>query len=424
MKCLPVLAYGLYAVAGIALFAFPYALVPAVFVEDPTLYTAALMAPAPLFWAGAACRVWGSRKRMGQLLLFLAGASGASGAAYILSGSAAAAVLCMVGSTFFLLCGRLGIRAASRTLWFIGMGGYLLALLFINPGAHNAHRTALQWAGTLYFIAGIVELNIASVRWGVQPVSAKERQTKPPKPLLRANLLLTCLFLSLSACIAFFDSLRAAIAAAAAVPFRAVFWLLGEISRLLGRGESSMAPVHQDGFNLSEGLPMAEGSPPPAWVDTLILVVGSLTAVAALALLLGYLVKVMIRKLPGFWVRLLNRLFAHDGSYVDETESLWSFERAKIRVGARLRAITNRLRRPARWEDMPDNRLKVRFAFQKHLQQHRSAYSPFRTADDWQETPSGSNMRRFTEAYNRARYGSDPISNQDAEIAREVNGAL
>ena len=409
--------------AGAALFLFPFAVVLSGFFQDPALYVAAVVAPAPLYVLGAACRLWGYRRRVWQIVILLAGAAGTATVLYALTGLPSIAVLGLAGSICFLLSGRMNIRATGTPFWAVGISVSLVALFLVSQETAHAvyaYLTATQWAGALFFIFGVFERNAGSVRWGVQPVAAKGDRVKPPKTLFRANVLMTSLFLALSAVITFFDAVRAFLGRVIGEVIFAILWIFALISSLL-----DATPIQEGGSPSGDGgfeLPIAEVAERGTdWFFVVLSVLVFAALGTAIALLIFRVVYNLAQAWPVFWARFMNRFFSGDGGYVDETETLWNFDRAKAQIGGRIRSFTARLRRPARWEDMPDNRMKVRFAYQNMLKKHRSAYKTSHTADDWRETLTGPDAWRFLEAYNRARYHDRPVTDQDAALAHKIN---
>lgn len=119
---------------------------------------------------------------------------------------------------------------------------------------------------------------------------------------------------------------------------------------------------------------------------------------------------------------------------VDEKSSLFDLDAAGERLRGRLRRWTDRLRgREPKWEQLRDNRERVRYLFRSAVFRAVAAGYVFRRTDTPEETGnkwrtharlSEQDSDLLIDLYNRARYGNGAIDDEEAERARAaVSGA-
>ena len=131
-------------------------------------------------------------------------------------------------------------------------------------------------------------------------------------------------------------------------------------------------------------------------------------------------------RLPGF-LRNIRDKFApiQDEDYVDESENLFDMKKMLSDTRSNMKNALKKLReRPQKLDDFPDNRMKIRFAFQQMLIKIKlrnpgaSAQTPneiYRAEYDGEEE-----FRAFIDYYNEAKYSNQEIPDDAAECARAI----
>ncbi len=131
-------------------------------------------------------------------------------------------------------------------------------------------------------------------------------------------------------------------------------------------------------------------------------------------------------RLPKFLRDLRDKFAAvDDEDFVDETESLLDMKELVKDTGARVRGALKKLRdRPQKMDDFPDNRMKVRFAFQQLLKKvsTRDPGAAAKTPNEIliQEYPGEEDFEEFMDYYNQARYSTVEISDDAILCAKGI----
>ena len=111
--------------------------------------------------------------------------------------------------------------------------------------------------------------------------------------------------------------------------------------------------------------------------------------------------------------------------YVDETENLFDAKEMLGDTRARMKKALHKLReRPQKLEDFPDNRMKLRFAFQQLLKklmaQNPSAAAMTPNELQSRDLADDAQAAEFMKYYNEARYSSRDIPDDAVSCARNM----
>ncbi len=131
-------------------------------------------------------------------------------------------------------------------------------------------------------------------------------------------------------------------------------------------------------------------------------------------------------QLPAF-LRNIRDKFApiQEEDYVDEAENLFDMKRMIADTRNNMKNALKKLReRPQKLEDFPDNRMKIRFAFQQLLKKVKLR-NPGATAQTPNEIyraeyDGEAEFREFMDYYNVAKYSDAKIPDEAAECAKEI----
>jgi DNA-binding transcriptional regulator PaaX len=114
-----------------------------------------------------------------------------------------------------------------------------------------------------------------------------------------------------------------------------------------------------------------------------------------------------------------------DEDFVDETETLMDAKKMLADTGTRFKNALKKLReRPQRMDDFPDNRMKIRFAFQQLLKKvvlrdpSASAKTPNEILE--KEYPGEEEFIAFMDYYNQAKYSDQDIPEDAVDCARGI----
>lgn len=185
-------------------------------------------------------------------------------------------------------------------------------------------------------------------------------------------------------------------------------------------------------------LPAAEEK---GWFGHLLDILFYTFGAAAVGVLGFLLVRTLYRNrrvIAGFVRRVLNRIAAWLGrsqrpdagtGYVDEETTIFSWESVQGELARKWRQRFGGGRRPERWNELRDNRERVRFLYRRWLRglanrgyTVRSTLTPeeiCQEAQNWVETTGGA--KGLVDLYYKARYGSGGITDQEVE---RVGGSI
>ena len=131
-------------------------------------------------------------------------------------------------------------------------------------------------------------------------------------------------------------------------------------------------------------------------------------------------------RLPAF-LRNIRDKFApiQEEDYVDESENLFDMKKLLGETGNNMKKALKKLRdRPQKLEDFPDNRMKIRFAFQQMLKKVklRNPGAVTQTPNEIYRTEyeGEAEFREFMDYYNAAKYSDQELPDAAAECAKDI----
>lgn len=383
-----------------------------------------------------------------RLALVPLGAATAFVAAWALFGlSLAAAVTAAAGGLALFRGASSAGRAWSDSFapahYAVGLAAYFLLTAYLGlakPSPGLPLQTTVPWFGLIglvvtLFAAGRTNLDreaqVTGTPAGGSQAAAPASHSVLTRRALRNNRLLIAVLLAVVLLIGFIGRIRDGFVWLAARLRDFVAWLLS----LIGSGEQSPPPP-QASAPPQQPMPLPEPGEPSFWAKLLeaIFMIVAYILLAALALFALYMAGKALVRLGRKLAAWLNRRLkdagesADDGSgYVDESESLldWKQLAAGYRQRWRSRFGGNRDKEPA-WEELPDNRARIRYLYRQVLQRsiaagyrYRPQLTPRETADELGRGNGGKQAPlpdELLQAYQRARYGEAEVD--DATVAR------
>lgn len=269
-------------------------------------------------------------------------------------------------------------RQGSFRLYWAGLGLYFLAGIFY-PRIEALQGTVplITWAGAFSLAAALFMTNHQYLRYSSQSADSGERL---PAGLRRHNRLFVGVIIAVALLLA----------AGAGRWIGGLLWgMLKAIVRWLTRPqEPAPPPLEEPKEELPPLEPMlpAESHEPDLLAQILnyaFYVFGGLL----LAALLGFVLYWLYKNAGGIWRKAVDRLLSllrresaapEQAAYRDEETSLFTWETALQgwrKVGARL---FRNGKPPERWEDMKDNRERVRFLYRVFLRKERERGYPLK----------------------------------------------
>ena len=306
--------------------------------------------------------------------------------------------------------------------FIIGVIIFLADVLFIRIRGIDSYSRPLNITAVLFLCAGLFVYNRESLRTETSPDG---KRAKFPKGSRRAGALTVTFFIAVALALANIQALRKFFTELAISIAAAVILFLDWFGRVMGIGtptQGGSAAPSNDNIMLDGDYTTESDFVQKLWNVVLVLIIIGICIAAV------YILIRVIRNLPGGLSGLLQRLFGiqpEENAYIDETEDLGDEQSLGDMLKSGLKKVGDRLRRPPRFEDMPNNREKVRLTYRRSLQRlaksNRSTLT--RTPTELRgelERIAGDPADEFVDIYNRARYSPDEISDSETAVAHEV----
>lgn len=315
----------------------------------------------------------------------------------------------------------MGTQRLDSKRFFAGLILFLLASPEI--GAHAAtYRPVVNTGATLFLIWGLFLFSRGNLQDATRHGSTGGTVRLPPG--MRPNNSIFVLILTLMGLlVANFESVKAFVSKV----LMGILKLIAILYDLLGH----MVAIPFGGELPSAENPFAGGAKEQNPLLELIARILMLLIAAAIGCFILYSIARALarffRKLPGWMDALLDRFRAREEtSYIDETESLFEKGTLARELSKRLRSLLQRASaRPLRFDQLPDNRAKVRFVFRRFLirstaKGHKiNGQTPTELTEDLSSI-AGSEAAEFIRSYNQARYSPFAIPDEDAERAKRL----
>lgn len=322
-------------------------------------------------------------------------------------------------------------------LYFIGLRGddafppriaiasiivYIFDLLyFFNAGRDFAEYAPVSWLGLFAFVLSLYSFNAYSLRSGVHNVKGGEVMSMPAG-IRGKNLLFLTLFIIAAVLIGNLQFLHSFLSAASTWLIRSVVLFLQFLSNLDGDRSPTSTP-EPSVEPTKELVALEAGEAEPVFVTIYISFMIALGLVFLVFIILAFTKERKGGGGLGRLASLFKRLFKTRQvlEYEDSVESTLDIKDILSRPGKRLKDFWERLTfRPERFDDMPDNRMRVRFAYKMLLKSKRiSGWTPSATALEVGSVLKTQSLKILTENYNYARYDETAeISDEAANNAR------
>lgn len=346
-----------------------------------------------------------------------------------------ATVLTAVATTFFSVFFFFSARKAAYTVYapmsITGIGIHLVVLLCC---------TGFEWGekvGTFtsaiaiaFFLLSLFAFSAKGLRRSMHRGSASKHVTYPAG-MQMGNFLLVCGFILVAGFISNIYPIFQLFSQGFSVILKALLAILAFIGSLFDRRTISQQPVAEEAASVaaSDNLMVYEAKGEASWITTAVEAFAFICVMLFVVYALYKIIKKMQEagvRLPGF-MRNLREKFAPvvDEDYVDESESLFDMKKMLSETRENMKKALQKLReRPQKLEDFPDNRMKIRFAFQQMLKRvkTRDPKAVSKTPNEIykSEYDGEEEFREFLDYYNQAKYSTEELPDEAAECARAI----
>ncbi|MDR1117552.1 MAG: hypothetical protein LBL09_04835 [Oscillospiraceae bacterium] len=304
-----------------------------------------------------------------------------------------------------------GSNLMSGTRFLCGGAVMLLAAVIKgeNP-SHGVYAAYLNTGAVIYIVLGLFLFNNESLLYAASPGG---RTARMPAGMRRSNFIIVALFIALAFAVANFEALRIFVIDVIAFMLSLFFWILSLFGGSEGDGEMSG----------SSNIDLGGEANPSGWFVELLYTVIKAAAITAFAALIIYILYKAIRQastlIRGFFDRMSP---AGDMGYIDEIEDLREEDKAE---GGFFRRLFQNFIRPKRFEDMPDNRAKVRFAYKTMLKRLSKENRRVLTSTPNETLPEAEQISQqlgagFIDSYNKARYSQAEVTDKETGEAKEM----
>jgi len=305
---------------------------------------------------------------------------------------------------------------------------YIVALLYFDMrGFAAADYAPVSWCALASFLLSLYSLNNSGLMSGVHNAKGGDTMAMP-SGIRGRNILLLSLFIAVAVLIGSLAFLHRFLSGVSVWLLRSFAGFLLFLSRLNGGGgapQPSPTPAEEEDRPL---LPEGDAGD-PTFVAVYVVLLALLGAALALYLIFGTGKAVRGSRALGRLAALFRRLFKPRRilEYEDSVERTLDLKGLLKSGGVRLRELWGRLSfRPERFEDMPDNRMRVRFAYKMLLRSGRvDGWLPSSTPAEVGAAMRTESLRSLTESYNFARYDEiEAVPDEAAENARKALGDM
>ncbi|GAA3403076.1 DUF4129 domain-containing protein [Paenibacillus hodogayensis] len=345
----------------------------------------------------------------------------------------------------FLLNGALWIlswiRGSQNRLWgwsssfpsgllWIGMLGYFIASLLVPRFETTApYSVSVTVLGIVALGAALYRTNSLSLsgQSSGSPQDGKRRVSAETR--WRNRTLVLSVFAAI-VLIASIGAIASAVKRAALYVFFGVIGLIRKLLSLFASDEGGQPPPAEPPPDMSGLLPPGQPSALALLLEKVLYVVVALLLAAGACWLLyiaSKYVRRWLRRLLGWYGERLDN--SNEAGYVDEKQSLLD---GREWVRAKSKQWTSRLadtfRRLPGWEELPDNRERVRYAYRLLLlrriaagYKHDESRTPRETRQELtRRAPLGSDESEVIPLYEEVRYGGKDITDEQAAALRSM----
>jgi hypothetical protein len=313
----------------------------------------------------------------------------------------------------------------SVSILWVGLPIYFVAYFFYRyNGTLYPYLDAMTWAGMVTLVLTLFLTNSAILKTATLSNEKRPFLSRTLKWHNRFFILTTIIIILL---LTNYKLLQDAFSNLTAMISNWIKWFFS----LFGNDE----PVEATAPELPEQPSFGEQGEASAFaemIERIVIIVAIVVGIVACLVLLYYLSKKMRRWLKkGFaWVlAFLNQMLQRtdqddeDRQYIDEKESLMDWKQWRKNYEDKVKDwLSSMFKREPRWEDLPNNRERVRYLYRHFImQQMKNGYqlkryhTPSEAIDDIQKRNSTneSNVNELEKKYSKARYGNQEISDQN-----------
>lgn len=299
--------------------------------------------------------------------------------------------------------------------------------------------TGLQWADSIarllsivsiaFFLLSLFAFSSKGLRKSMHRTSS-DRRVRYPAGMQMGNFLLVTGFIIVAAFISNIYPIFHLFSAGFSYIIQGLVALFAFFSGKFHRRVLVDSAIDQAEQSVAEdSILNAEAKGEASWVTTMVEVIAFVVVVLVVLYALYRLMMKLREKgvrLPSFLRNFRDRFApVAEEDYVDETENLFDAKEMLGDTRARMKKALHKLReRPQKLEDFPDNRMKLRFAFQQLLKklmaQNPSAAAMTPNELQSRDLADDAQAAEFMEYYNEARYSSQDIPDDAVSCARNM----
>lgn len=328
---------------------------------------------------------------------------------------------CAVGFYISYRCGQKKFDEAFTPHFFLtGLllyGMNYISTLVLEP----SYLTMLSICCAVFLVTSLLILNRVSLR----DAANKGRADKAVKRLLPGNTAMTLGFVLVIVFLVLLKPLSDGISLLVGY----LGTLLGYAYKFFSSGTSSLGkPPSDDGSapdlsQVGDGkhveLPFLERM--FEILSDIFLVLVFIAAFAALLYGLYRLVKFLVKGVNNWFNRYAGE--GYNSEYTEESEQILTWDKAREEILDRMKEnIKKAFRRQPKWEELPDDRTRVRTAYQHALRAQLTLHHDAKNQTPDQLISQMGNLTidrdHFIDSYNRARYSEHPITKEDAQNAK------
>ncbi len=298
-----------------------------------------------------------------------------------------------------------------------------VAAAFIGGSHSEAYSPYVNVLAVIFLIIGLFVFNREHLR--DETKSGKDKTHFPPG-MRRNNAIIIFIFILVALAIANMDSLKTGAADFAILIASLIFMFLDWMGKMQGVSENAGNSEGSSGDFLGFGDPIKESNP---IVETL---VHYLTIAIIILICVGILIFIykLCKKFLPTLLDFLSRLFSNikpenEQTFIDETEELLEDGSFRKQVIKNIRDFIKKISYKApKFDDMPNNREKVRFVYKAMVKQayksNKSVLTNTATEFLSSDAAGSASAIEFANTYNRARYSDEDISDSEASFAKKI----
>lgn len=313
----------------------------------------------------------------------------------------------------------------------VGIIIYLLCMiLYKATELSSAASNLTNWCAIIYFLLSLYALNAKGLRKSLHKGS-DDKSVRYPAGMQMNNFLLITGFIILAAIVSNIYPLFKLFQIASVYFVKGFGGVFAFINKLLDQRTGNNTHVEDDtatevGQSIFDDMPEHEIS---TLEDIIFYGVVFLCLLIILIVFLRWLFKTSkknLKKLPKFMNKFRSMFDPEgDSEFIDETEDLFDLKSVLSNLGMSIKETAKKLtQRPEKIEDMPNNRMKVRFAYKELLKKGQTKYpsvvceTPIEFYE--KELKAQPELIDFILYYNYARYSQDEIPDKAVEIAKDA----